>query len=129
MIYNTCVICVVVEIIVGILSGPTVFFYMEGALMQKRVYGRVYDTEASVLLARGTIIDGHTSDGLVRTGMKELYRSDNGRFFVSHTTRWENKRNFIESITSDGAKKLYNILPEHLLPFKEAFDDPQNLIR
>ena len=93
--------------------------------MQKTIYGKVYDTEQSVLLARGTFIDGHTSDGRVRNGTKELYRSDKGRFFLSHTTLWESKRNYIESVSIDGAKKLYTALPEHALPFTEAFADPQ----
>lgn len=93
--------------------------------MQMTIYGKMYDTEQSVLLARGTFIDGHTSDGRTRRGTKELYRSDKGRFFVCHTTQWESKRNYIESVTIDGAKKLYATLPEHVLPFTEAFADQQ----
>jgi hypothetical protein len=93
--------------------------------MQKTIYGNVYDTEQSVLLARGTFIDGHTSDGRVRQGTKELYRSDKGRFFLSHTTLWESKRNYMESVSIDGAKKMYTALPEHLVSFTEAFTDQQ----
>jgi hypothetical protein len=93
--------------------------------MQKTIYGKVYDTEQSVLLARGTFIDGHTSDGRVRNGTKELYRSDKGRFFVSNSTQWESKRNYIESISIEGAKKLYNELSEHIVQFNDAFVDQQ----
>ncbi|WP_440950571.1 hypothetical protein [Methanosphaerula subterraneus] len=93
--------------------------------MQKTIYGKVYDTEQSVLLARGTFIDGHTSDGRIRKGTKELYRSDKGQFFLSHTTQWESKRNYIESVSIDGAKKLYATLPEHTVPFTEAFAEQQ----
>jgi len=44
---------------------------------------------------------------------------------VSHTTQWDSKRNYMESVSIDGAKKLYAALSEKILPFTEAFADQQ----
>lgn len=69
-----------------------------GDRIRKMVNGVIYDTARSDALCRTLWTDGW---------MMELYRDEEGRFFVAHYTTWEGGVNHITPCTPENARRLY----------------------
>ena len=65
--------------------------------MKKIINGKKYDTNTAGYLFE-------TYRGVGNWG--ELYRKNNGEFFVAHITQWEGQSDWIEPISEDEAKEL-----------------------
>ena len=66
--------------------------------MEQIVNGLKYDTEKADLVASNEYWDGHNWD---RDGRNTyLYKTENGRYFLLHTSRWEGERDRIEPVTT-----------------------------
>ena len=87
--------------------------------MQQIIDGKMYDTETADLVASDNYWDGSNWDRHGRNTF--LYKTKRGAFFVHHTTRWQGERDSIQAIDVDGAKALYEQLPEHDMDYAEAF--------
>ena len=93
--------------------------------MQQIVNGLKYDTETATKVAHDRYFDGSNWD---RDGRNTyLYRTKAGRFFLLHTSRWEGERDHIEPVSPDEARQYYEDLPEHDMPYAEAFgEEPED---
>ncbi len=87
--------------------------------MEQIVNGLKYNTEKADLVASNEYWDGHSRD---RDGRNTyLYKTENGRYFLHHTTRWDGERDHIEPVSPDEARQYYERLPDHGLTYAEAF--------
>ncbi len=78
-----------------------------------------YRVRGSTLLAHDEYWDGRNRE---RNGRNTfLYRSPGGRYFAVHLTMWQGERDRIEPLDEDEAAALYEGLPEHEVPWEEAF--------
>lgn len=81
--------------------------------------GLLYDTDTSEKVATNIYWDGSNWD---RNGRSTtLYKTENGRFFLYHQTRWQGERDRIEPIDQAEAKIWYEDLPEWEMDYKDAF--------
>ena len=93
--------------------------------MEQIVNGLKYDTDAAARVASNEYWDGHNWD---RNGRNTyLYKTENGRYFLLHTSRWDGERDHIEPVSLDEARQYYEDLPEHDMPYAEAFgEEPED---
>jgi len=89
--------------------------------MQQIIEGKLYDTDTATLIASDRYWDGSNWERHGRNTY--LYKTPNGRFFAHHTTCWQGERNYIEPLTREDAKRLYEELPECEQDFEEAFGE------
>lgn len=90
--------------------------------MKQIIDGLKYDTETAIEIASDFYWDGHNYERQGRN--KHLYKTQNGRFFLMHTTLFEGERDYIEPIDKEQAKYEYeHFLPEHDVEWEEAFDE------
>lgn len=66
-------------------------------IMKKIINGKKYDTNTAAYL-----FESYRGVGC----WGELYRKDNGEFFVAHITQWEGQSDWIEPISESEAKEL-----------------------
>ena len=89
--------------------------------MEQIINGLKYDTETAALVASDRWWDGNNYE---RNGRNTyLYRTKAGRFFLHHTTLWQGERDHIEPVSPDEARQYYEDLPEHDMPYAEAFGE------
>jgi len=93
--------------------------------MQQIINGLKYDTETADRVASDRYWDGNNFE---RSGRNTyLFKTPNGRFFLHHTTLWANERDHIEPVSADEARQYYEDLPEHDMPYAEAFgEEPED---
>ena len=93
--------------------------------MEQIVNGLNYDTEKADLVAHDRYFDGSNWERHGRNTY--LYRTKAGRFFLHHTTLWQGERDRIEPVSPDEARQYYEDLPEHDMPYAEAFgEEPED---
>mgnify|MGYP005866675565 CR=1 FL=1 len=81
--------------------------------------GRRYSTHNAVCVADNAYWDGHNWH---RGGYNTyLYRSPRGRYFSVQTSLWDGDRTRLEPLSEEEARQLYEELPEHNVPWEEAF--------
>lgn len=89
--------------------------------MKQIVDGKLYDTKKAQLVAHDRYWDGRNFE---RNGRNTyLYRTAKGNFFLHHTTCWQGERDYIEPVSKEYAKAMYEELPEHELEYEEAFGE------
>jgi len=87
--------------------------------MCKVINGIRYDTEKAVIIAHDCYWDGHNME---RNGRNTyLYKTPRGRYFATYLSLWQGELDRLEPLTLDEAVYLYEQLPEHEVPFEEAF--------
>jgi hypothetical protein len=90
--------------------------------MKQIVGGKLYDTEKAKLIASNRYWDGHNFE---RNGRNTfLYKTPKGNFFLHHTTCWQGERDYIEPVSLQRAKEMYEQLPEVEVEYEEAFGTP-----
>jgi hypothetical protein len=93
--------------------------------MEQIVDGLRYDTETATKVAHDRYFDGSNWDRNFRNTY--LYKTRNGRFFVYRTSQWQGERDHIEPVSPDEARFYYEQLPEHDMPYAEAFgEEPED---
>jgi hypothetical protein len=82
--------------------------------------GKRYSTATATLIAGDDYWDGSNWE---RSGTNTfLYRTPNGNYFTVFLTQWQGQRDNLEPIDAGRAQELYEFeLPEHYVPFEEAF--------
>ena len=89
--------------------------------MKKVIEGKVYNTDTAIELASDHYWDGHNME---RGGRNTyLYKTKKGNFFLYHTTRWQGEFNYIEPISKDYAKEMFESLQEQEVEWEEAFNE------
>ncbi len=89
--------------------------------MEQIINGLKYDTDAAARVASNEYWDGHNWD---RNGRNTyLYKTENGRYFLLHTSRWGGERDHIEPVSPDEARQYYEDLPEHEMRDADAFGE------
>ena len=78
-----------------------------------------YNTETATLIADDEYWDGSNFERNGRNCF--LYRTPNGAYFTVNLTQWQGERNTLTPVTQEGAKDLYEQLPEHEQDFEAAF--------
>ena len=93
---------------------------MQPISMTKVIGGVRYNTEAATLIASDAWWDGHNFE---RSGRNVfLYRSPRGNYFIVKRTMWQGERDSLRPVSLDEALRLWEeSLPEHEVPFEEAF--------
>lgn len=90
--------------------------------MTRIVDGKKYDTAKATLIAHNAYWDGHNYERRGRNLF--LYKTPNGRFFTVSQSLWQGESDTLEPILSADAVHLYETsLPEHEVPYEEAFPD------
>lgn len=84
-----------------------------GPRVRQMVGGVIYDTFKADALCHTLLTDGW---------FLELYRDENGRYFVAHYTEWESGINHISPCGSEDARRLYEQYGEDE-PVDEIFRD------
>jgi hypothetical protein len=92
--------------------------------MKQIINGKVYDTKTAALVASNRYWDGSNWE---RNGRNTyLYKTAKGNYFVKHTTCWQGERDYLEAVSVEEAKELYERLPEREMEYKDAFGvDPE----
>ncbi|MEP0806736.1 MAG: hypothetical protein HRF47_14740 [Chloroflexota bacterium] len=90
--------------------------------MKQVIDGKLYDTEKAEVVASDRFWDGSNWERHGRNTY--LYKTKRGNFFAYHTTQWQGERNYIEALTIEQAKELYERLPEQDMDFEAAFGVP-----
>lgn len=84
-----------------------------------------YNTRTSVLLASNSFSDGsnHYQSGR----LTELYRTQNGRYFIAHFTQWQGTHDSIEPVDQAEAEKLFAEprMRQAGVEFEDAFPDAE----
>ncbi len=83
--------------------------------------GKSYSTYNARLLASNEFWDGRNWKPRVKG--KYLYKTPKGNYFVLHTTQTLEEDDFIEPITPDEAKQVFERLPNHEAIYDAVFDD------
>ena len=93
--------------------------------MEQIINGLKYDTKVADLVASDRYWDGHSYD---RDGRNTyLYKTQNGRYFLLHTSNWQGERDHIEPVGLIDAKHYYEKMPEHNMSYTEAFgEEPED---
>lgn len=89
--------------------------------MKQKIYGTLYDTENSILLASE---EPWAVDAVVPPVFRKkfLYRTEQSRYFIWHRTHWQKARDFIEPVTIEAAMHVFHHLPVKVQDFGDAFD-------
>ncbi len=92
---------------------------MERIQMQRVIHGIRYDTEKATVIAHDVYWDGHNFERHGRNTW--LYRTPNGRYFAVTGTLWQGERDILTPLSPEEARRMYEQLPEHEVPYEEAF--------
>ncbi|MBW2039710.1 MAG: hypothetical protein JRI46_08955 [Deltaproteobacteria bacterium] len=85
--------------------------------MEKIINGELYDTGKAKVVATSDNW-GHEY-GVSRT----LFKTLEGRFFVYYQIRLGEKKETLEAISKEQAKKVYKSLPVYEMDYEEAFEE------
>lgn len=90
--------------------------------MTRIVDRKRYDTKKASLIAHDAFWDGSNFE---RSGRNMfLYKTQNGSYFLVTLTQWQGERDSLEPVSQEEAIRLYEeALPEHEMPYEEAFPD------
>jgi hypothetical protein len=90
--------------------------------MERIINGKRYNTAKATLIAGDDYWDGHNWE---RSGRNTfLYRTPRGAFFTVTLTQWQGERDTLRPVGENEAIELYEqALPEHYVPYKDAFPD------
>ena len=79
-----------------------------------------YSVATATLIAHNAYWDGHNFE---RNGTNTfLYRTSRGAYFVVTLTQWQGALDTLEPISQEEAIEEYEgALPEHVVPYSEAF--------
>ena len=83
--------------------------------------GKKYSTKTATLIADNEYWDGSNFERNGRNCF--LYRTSNGAYFTVNLTQWQGERDSLTPITQAEALELYETLPEHHVPYEQAFPD------
>ena len=90
--------------------------------MKQVIEGLRYDTERSTLLCGDDWWDGHNWERGAR--QRFLYRTKNGRYFLTVLTRWQGETSHIEPVDTDTAVEFFEacrIHDQNKVDFETAF--------
>lgn len=92
--------------------------------MKQVIEGKLYDTETARKLGDDRYWDGHSFERDGRN--KYLYKTKRGRYFVKHTTLWEGETDYLEPLTIEQAKTMWEEFDRRgnlYASYKEAFGE------
>lgn len=81
--------------------------------------GKRYNTDNADLIADDAYWDGHNFERRGRNTF--LFKTEKGNFFQVTRTQWQGERDALTPLTQDEAITAWEELPEHYIPFEEAF--------
>ncbi|RLB04744.1 MAG: hypothetical protein DRG50_08360 [Deltaproteobacteria bacterium] len=99
------------------LESTPYFWEEEVKEVKKIINGKLYDRGKAKVVATSDNWDHEY--GVSRT----LYKTPEGLFFVYYQMRFEGKKEMLEAISKELAKKLYKSLPVHEMDYEEAFGE------
>lgn len=79
-----------------------------------------WDTDKSTLIASDNYWDGNNFERGGRNSF--LWKTKNGRYFVTHQTCWQGERDRLVVLSREEAIEMYEEL-DHDVAFEEAFDE------
>lgn len=89
--------------------------------MEAVIDGLRYKVSTATLLASDEYWDGHNFERNGRNNF--LYMTPKGRYFVARLSQYQGEFNYIEALTEEEAKALYEELSEKEVDWDEAFPD------
>jgi len=92
---------------------------MEPRIMREIIDGVRYDTEKAQMIAKGFYLEDYIWEYCARKIY--LYKTPNGRYFAMYLTQRPGEIDHLTPLPLDVAMSCYEWLPEHVIPFKEAF--------
>lgn len=89
--------------------------------MQQVINSVRYKVSGSTLLASDEYWDGNNFE---KSGCNtHLFRTSKGNYFSTHLTQWQGEQDYINALSIDEAKELYEKLPEKEIDYDNAFPD------
>ncbi len=92
---------------------------MKPVHMREVINGIRYDTEKAELIADDCYWDGNNFERHGRNTF--LYKTPRGRYFAVRQTLWQGERDYLEPMTPEDARDLFESLPEKHMEFEDAF--------
>lgn len=98
---------------------------MKGFIMRSSIVqiidGVRYDTDKAQVVASNEYWDGHNYERQGRN--THLYKTKKGNFFAGYSTLWQGEKDYLEPLSKEEAKELYESLREQDLTYEEAFGE------
>jgi hypothetical protein len=92
---------------------------MEAGAWNEVIGGKRYNTATADLIASDAYWDGHNWERRGRNTF--LFMTKKGNYFRVTRTQWQGEKDSLVPLSQDEAIQLWEQLPEHEIPFEEAF--------